>query len=165
MNLLYCDEQDIKRQLSALRTPQQNDIVERMNKTIVEATRTMLLQGNVSKMFWREVVSTAVYTLNWVLVKRGNNKTPYELWYGKTPCVSYFKIFGTQCFIKRDNYIEKFDAKSDEGIFLGYSSKSKAYKCYNKRTKKTVESANVIVDDLFDKSEGTNISELEKDDN
>ncbi|GLJ25988.1 hypothetical protein SUGI_0498500 [Cryptomeria japonica] len=124
----------------------------------------MLLEDNVSKIFWREVVSTVVYILNQALVKTGNNKTPYELWYGKTPCVIYFKIFGSQCFIKRDNYTEKFDAKSDEGIFLGYSFKSKAYKCYNKRTKKIVESANVKVNDLSDKSNGTSRLEPEKDD-
>lgn len=102
--------------MSALRTPQQNGIAERMNRTIVEAARSMLIQGEVPKMFWSEAVSTGVYTLNWVLAKKGNNKTPYELRHGKTPSVSYFKIFGSKCYIKRDDYTKKFDAKCDEGI-------------------------------------------------
>lgn len=123
----YCEGYGIKRQMSAPRTPQQNGIAERRNKTIVEVARTMLIQGDVPKMFWRETVSTVVYTLNRVLVKKGNDKTPYEIWHGKTPNVIYFKVFGSRCFIKRDDFAGKFDAKSDEGIFLGYSTKSKAF--------------------------------------
>lgn len=68
----YCDEQGIKRQVSVPRTPQKNGVAERMNKTIVDAARTMILQGNMSKMFWREAVSIVVYTLNWILVKKDN---------------------------------------------------------------------------------------------
>lgn len=101
-------------------------------------------------MFWREAVNTVVYTLNQVLVKKGNENTPYELWYGRTPSVSYFKAFGNRYFIKRDDYIGKFDAKSDEGTFLGYSTKRKDFKCYNKRTKKIVESVNVKIDEFSD---------------
>lgn len=155
----YCEEHGIKRYMSAPRTPQQNGIAERRNRTIVEATRTMLIQGDVPKMFWREAVSTTVYTLNWVLVKKGNDKTPYELWHGKTPNVSYFKNFGSRCFIKRDEFTEKFDAKSDEGIFLGYSTKSKAFKCYNKRTNKIVESVNVKIDEFYEKLDESSRSE------
>lgn len=134
----FCDEHGIKRQMSTPKTPQQNGIAERRNGTIVEAARTMLIQGAVPKMFWREAISTIVYTLNWVFVKKGNDKTPYEVWNGKNPNVIYFKYFGSKCFIKRDDVIGKFDAKCDEGIFLGYSTKSKASKSYNKRTKKIV---------------------------
>lgn len=82
----------------------------------------------------------------------------------KTPCVSYFKNFGSQCFIKKDIHTHKFDVESNEGIFLGYSTKSKAYKCYNNKTKNIIESANVKVDDLSGKSKGTNGFEPEKDD-
>lgn len=96
-----CDENGIKRQLSTPRKPQQNGIAERRNKTIVEAARTMLIQGYVPKIFWREAVNIAVYTLNRVLVKKGNDRTPYELWFGKNPNVSYFKVFGSGYFIKK----------------------------------------------------------------
>lgn len=151
----YCDEHGIKRQISAPRTPQQNGVTKRRNWTTVEAARTMLIQGDVPKFFWREAVSTIVYTMNQVLVKKGNDKTPYELWHGHTPNVSYFKVFGNK-YIERDEYIGKFDSKSDERTFLGYSTKSKAFKCFNKRTKKIVETVNVKVDEYSYKSDDTN---------
>ena len=71
----------------------------------------------------------------------------FELWYGHSPNVKHFKVFGCKCFILKDARNGKFDAKSDEGIFLGYSTRSKAYKCLNTNTNKIVESANVNFDE------------------
>lgn len=141
----------------------ENGTIERKKWTIVEATRSMLMQGDVPKMFWREVVNIAVYTLNRVLVKKGNEKTPYELWYGRTPNVNYLKVFGSRCFIKKDYYTGKFHPKSDEGTFLGYYTKRKDFKCFNKRTKKIVESLNVKVDEYSDESDDTNKSDSAND--
>ena len=77
-----------------------------------------------------------------------SKKTPYELWRGKKPVVKYFRIFGSDCYILRDiENLEKFDAKSDKGYFLGYSSTSKAYRVYNLRTKTVMESSNVVIND------------------
>lgn len=90
-----------------------------------------------------------VYTFNRVHIKGEIGKTPYELWLGNTPTLKYFRIFGSKCYIRRDEYIGKFDPKSDEGIFLGYSSKSKAYRCFNKILQKINESANVKIDEHF----------------
>ena len=94
----------------------------------------------------RVVVNTSVYTLNRVQIRQGMSKTPYELWFGHSPSVKYFRIFGRKCYIKRDDDICKFDPRSDEGMFLGYSLKSKAYICFNYRTKTIVECENVIID-------------------
>ena len=77
------------------------------------------------------------------------DKTPYELWFGHSPSVKYFKIFGGKNYIKRDDCIGKFDPRSDERKLLGYSLKSKAYRCFNYRTKTTVEYANVRIDENF----------------
>ena len=75
-------------------------------------------------------------------------KTPYELWRGKKLVVKYFKIFRSDCYILRDREnLEKFDAKSDKGYFLGYSTTSRAYKVYNLRTKTIMESSNVVIND------------------
>ena len=75
-------------------------------------------------------------------------KTPYELWRGKKLVVKYFRIFGSDCYILRDREnLEKFDAKSDKGYFLGYSTTSRAYKVYNLRTKTIMESSNVVIND------------------
>jgi len=65
--------------------------------------------------------------------------------------VRYFRVFGRKCYIKRDEDLGKFDARSDEGIFLGYSTQSKAYRCYNKRLRKIIESTNMNVDEGVEK--------------
>ena len=85
----------------------------------------MLFENNLPKTFWREVVNTIVYTLNRVHIKKCMEKTPYELWFGYSPLVKYFRIFGRKCYIKRDDDVGKFDPRSDEGMFLGYSLKKK----------------------------------------
>ena len=85
--------------------------------------------------------------MNRVQVRKDTNKTPYELWFSHSPIVKYFKFFGRKCYIKSDN--DKFDARSDEDMFLGYSLKRRAYRCYNLRTKTIVESTNVRVDEKF----------------
>lgn len=129
----YCEKHGIRRQLSAPQTPQQNGVVERKNITILDAARSMMMEANLPHIYWREVVSMAVYAFNKVHIKGDVGKTPYELWFGHTPTVKYFKIFGSKCYIKRDDSIGKFDPRCDEGIFLSYSNQSKAYRCYNKR--------------------------------
>ena len=77
-----------------------------------------------------------------------SKKTPYELWRGKKSVVKYFRIFGSDCYIlcDREN-LEKFDAKSDKGYFLGYSFTSRVYRVYNLRTKTVMESSNVVIND------------------
>ena len=77
------------------------------------------------------------------------NKMPYELWFGHSPSIKYFRIFGSKCYIRRDDDIGKFDPRSDEGMSLGYSMNSKAYKCFNYRTKTIVECTNIKVDENF----------------
>ena len=94
-------------------------------------TLVMLHNKKLHKSFWREVVNTACHTLNRVYFRPDSKKTPYELWRGKKPVVKYFRIFGSDCYILRDiENLEKFDAKSDKGYFLGYSSTSRAYRVY-----------------------------------
>lgn len=75
----------------------------------MEVARTILIEGNVAQNFWREAVSTVVYTFNQVHIKGDSSKTPYELWFGHVPTVKYFKVFGSKCYIKRDEDIGKFD--------------------------------------------------------
>ena len=109
----------------------------------------MMLENNVLHIFWREAVNTKIYTMNRVHIRKFMDKTPYELWFGHSPPVKYFKIFGRKCYIKRDDGIGKFVPRSDEGMFLGYSLKSKTYRCFNYRTKAIVECANVRIDEKF----------------
>ena len=91
-------------------------------------------------------VGTTVHIQNHCLFRSHTHKTPYELWFGRKPIVKYFKVFGSKCFIKNKNTnLGKFEERVDEGIFLGYSTKSRGYKCYNKHLKKIVESTDVKV--------------------
>ena len=95
--------------------------------------------------------------------KPSTKKIPYELWKGKKPNVKYFRIFGSTCFILKDREnVGKFDSWSDEGIFLGYSSTSKAYRVYNRRTIKVMETVNVVIDESSDSSSEKGIKELPK---
>jgi hypothetical protein len=136
-------------------------VAERRNRIILNAARTMLIEGNVTHIHWKEAVSTTVYSLNRSQIREGTNKTPYDLWFGHTPTMKYFRIFGSKCYIKRDDEIGKFDARSDEGIFLSYSTKSKAYRCFNLILGKIVESANVRIDERFQVQERMYENEIE----
>ena len=89
--------------------------------------------------------------INRVYFRPGTKKTPYELWKERKPNVKYFRIFGSTCFILKDREnVGKFDSRSDEGIFLGYFSTSKAYRVYNKKTIKVMETVNVVIDESSD---------------
>ncbi|CAN1279836.1 Retrovirus-related Pol polyprotein from transposon TNT 1-94 [Linum perenne] len=140
----FCSSFGIKHFFSASRTPQQNGVVERKNKALLDLSRTMLLDFNTPKRFWAEAVSTACYVLNRTLIRKELDKTPYELLKNKTPSISYFHPFGCHCFIlNTKDHLGKFDAKSCEAIFLGYSSKSKAFRVFNKVSGKVEESIHV----------------------
>jgi hypothetical protein len=145
----YCDDHGFTHNFSAPRTPQQNGVVECKNRSLQEMARTMLNEHSLPKYFWAEAVNTACYIINRVVIRSKLEKTPYELWKGRTPNIGYFKVFGCKCFILNDkDNLGKFDAKSDEGIFLGYSMNSKAYRVYNKRSLTIEESMHVVFDEV-----------------
>ena len=119
---------------STPRIPQQNGVVERKNRTLHEMARTMLNENGLSKYFWAEAVNTACYVVNMTHIHCILKRTPYKLWKGRLPNISYFHAFGCKCFVHNNGKetLGKFDAKSDKGIFLCYSSISKAYIVFNK---------------------------------
>jgi len=122
--------------------------VERKYRSLEELARTLLNDSNLPKYSWADVVNTC-YVLNRVLIRPMLKKTPYELYKGRKPNISHFKVFGCKCFVLnngKDN-IGKFDAKADDGIFIGYSSHSHAYRIYNKRTMTVEESVHVVFDE------------------
>ena len=117
----FCEQHGIKRQFSVARTPQQNGVVERMNRTVQKMARAMLDETGTPTTFWGEVAFSVMTILNKANVRVNRNQTPYELWYGKPPTVKHFRVFGSKCFIKRtDEKLGKFESKEDEGILLGY---------------------------------------------
>ena len=108
----------------------------------------MLYEDNLSRYFWIEAMNTTSYILNHILTRLIIKKTSYEIWKKRKPNIYYFYVFGYKCFILNNGKenLEKFDAKSDEAIFLGYSINSKAYRVFNKRTLTMEESAHVTFD-------------------
>nr|GEW92515.1 hypothetical protein [Tanacetum cinerariifolium] len=139
-----CGSKGIKRGYSNARTPQQNRVVERKNKTLLEAARTMLADSKLPTMFWTEAVRTACYVLNRVLVTSPHNKTPYALLTGNIPYVSHFKPFGCHVTIlNTSDHLGKLDGKADEGYIVGYSASNKAYKVYNVSNKRVEETINM----------------------
>ncbi|GJV86324.1 putative ribonuclease H-like domain-containing protein [Tanacetum coccineum] len=140
----FCTKKGIKREFSNARTPQQNGVAERRNRTLIEAARTMLADAKLPVTFWAEAVSTACYVQNRVLVNKSQNKTPYELFNGRSPAIGFLRPFGCHVMILNTlDHLGKFDAKGDEGYFVGYSLSSKAFRVFNKRTKKVEENLHV----------------------
>ncbi|GKD30175.1 putative ribonuclease H-like domain-containing protein, partial [Tanacetum coccineum] len=140
----FCKEKCIKREYSIARTPQQNGVAERRNRTLIEAARTMLADSKLPTTFWVEVVSTTCYVQNRVLIVMPHNKTPYELFRGIKLALSFMKPFYCHITILNTlDHLGKFDGKSDEGFFVGYSLSSKAFRVYNTRTKKVEENLHV----------------------
>nr|GEX65349.1 retrovirus-related Pol polyprotein from transposon TNT 1-94 [Tanacetum cinerariifolium] len=113
----FCSQKRIKREFSNARTPQQNGIAERRNKTLIEAARTMLAEAKLPVTFWAKAVNTACYVQNRALVNKSHNKTPYELFNGRSPTIGFLKPFG--CHVMNLNTLDnlgKFEEKGDEGI-------------------------------------------------
>ncbi|GJT57715.1 retrovirus-related pol polyprotein from transposon TNT 1-94 [Tanacetum coccineum] len=126
------------------RTPQQNGVAERRNRTLIEAARTMLADSKLPTTFWAEAVNTACYVQNRVLVVKPHNKTPYELFHGRTPTLSFMRPFGCPVTILNTiDHLGKFDGKADEGFFVGYSLNSKAFRVFNSRTRIVEENLHI----------------------
>ncbi|GJU41087.1 retrovirus-related pol polyprotein from transposon TNT 1-94 [Tanacetum coccineum] len=143
MNQFY-EMKGIKREFSVARTPQQNEVVERKNKTLIEAARTMLADSKLLTTFWAEAVNTACYVQNRVLVIKPQNKTPYELFLGRKPALSFMRPFGCPITILNTiDHLGKFDGKADEGFFIGYSTNSKAFRVFKSRTRIVEENLHV----------------------
>ncbi|GJR12836.1 retrovirus-related pol polyprotein from transposon TNT 1-94 [Tanacetum coccineum] len=124
----YFAQEVIEHQTSTARTPEENSVVKRQNRTLVEATRTMLSAAKVPLFFWAEVVATTCFTQNLSLVIPRHEKTPYHIINGRKPSVKFFYIFGSLCnIVKDDENLDKIKEKGDACIFLGYSTQSRAY--------------------------------------
>ena len=129
---VFCKSKGISQQFSAPRTPQQNGVVERKNRTLIEAARTMLQDAKLPTCFWAEAVSTACYIQNRFLLNKRHGKSPYTIMSKRKPTVRHLHVFRSKCFVLKDTskYVGKFDSKAFEGIFLGYSLERTTYMVY-----------------------------------
>nr|KYP57645.1 Copia protein [Cajanus cajan] len=122
----------------------------------------MLNQSKLPKYFWADAINTACHVLYKVLIRPILKRIPYEIYKGRKPNISYFRVFGFKCFVLNNGkeQLGKFDAKADEAIFLGYYTNIKAYRVYNKRTLIVEESIHVV----FDETNKQETKQTEKED-
>nr|GEU65803.1 retrovirus-related Pol polyprotein from transposon TNT 1-94 [Tanacetum cinerariifolium] len=140
----FCDEKGISQNFSSPCIPEQNGVVERRNRTIIKAARTMLNSAKLHKQFWREAVNTACYTQNRSVIVKSHGKTSYDVFGGRSPDISYFYVFGYLVHIHNHrDHLGKFDKKADDGFFLGYSPVAKAFRVFNIRRQEIKENIHV----------------------
>nr|GEV07903.1 ribonuclease H-like domain-containing protein [Tanacetum cinerariifolium] len=139
----FCKIKGIKREFSVAMTPHQNGVVERKNRTLIEAVRAMLVDSKSPTTFWAEAINTACYVLNRALVIKPHNKTPYELIRRRPPDRLYKTFECPVTILNTKDHLGKFDGKADEGFFVGYSVVSKAMRVFNKRTRIVEETLHI----------------------
>jgi transposase InsO family protein len=123
-----CDRHGIKREYTISGTPQQNRVVECQNRSVQQMERAMLIERDISQIFLGGGCSHDHSYSKQSAYKANNDKTPYELWFGRPASIKHFKVFGSKCYIKNnDDHLGKFDSRVDEGIFLGYATNNKGY--------------------------------------
>nr|GEZ08483.1 integrase, catalytic region, zinc finger, CCHC-type, peptidase aspartic, catalytic [Tanacetum cinerariifolium] len=138
-------EVGISHETSVARSPQQNGVVERRNRTLIKAARTMLIYAQALLFLWAEVVATAYFTQNRSIIRLRHGKTPYELLHNKLPDLSYLHVFGALCYLTNDSEnLGKLQPKADIGLFIGYAPIKKAFRIYNRRERKPKKGQNRI---------------------
>ena len=144
----YCEEQGIRRLLTVPRSPQQNGVVERKNRTILDSTRSLLKSKNMPKEFWAEAVACVVYLQNRSPTRSVDGMTPQEAWSGRKPGVAHLRVFGCVGHVHvPDETRTKLDDKSRKLVFIGYEERSKGYKLYDPESKRIVVSRDVVFDE------------------
>ncbi|GKA31511.1 retrovirus-related pol polyprotein from transposon TNT 1-94 [Tanacetum coccineum] len=150
----FFKQEGIEHQTSTPRTPEQNGVVKRRNRTLVEAARTMLSASKLPLFFWAEAIATACYTQNRSIIIPTHEKTAYHIINDRKPSIKHLHIFGCTCYLTRDGEnLDKMKEKGDPCILVGYSTQSKGYRVYNKRTRLIVESIHLRFDEIKEISE------------
>ena len=146
---VYCKNAGIKRHLTAPYTPQQNGVVERRNKTLLEMTRNILKYMDIPNYFWGEAIRHSTYLLNRIATRALKDRTPYELFHEKKPNITHLRIFGCIGYAKIEKtQLRKLDDRSNMLVNFGTKPGSKAYRLYDPQTHKIVVSRDVIFDEL-----------------
>jgi hypothetical protein len=157
----FLEEEGVKHEFSAPYTPQQNGVVERKNRTLIDMARMMLGEFKTPEWFWSEAVNTACHTINRLYLHCLLKKTSYELLAGNKPNVSYFRVFGSKCYILvKKGRNSKFAPKAVEGFLLRHDSNTKVYRVFNKSSGLVEVSSDVV----FDKTNGSPVEQVDLDD-
>ncbi|GKC41313.1 retrovirus-related pol polyprotein from transposon TNT 1-94 [Tanacetum coccineum] len=147
----FCDEIGISQNFSSPYTLEQNGVVERKNRTLIEAARTMLSGSVFSKQHWTKAVATACYIQHRSTIVKRHLKTPYEIFCKRIPNINFLYVFGCPVYIhNHKDHLVKFDEKADDGYLLGYSLVSKAFRVFNTRRQQTKETYHITFDESPD---------------
>ena len=159
----YLKSQGIRHERTVPKTPQQNGVAERLNRTLVESSRSMLLDAALPQKFWAEAVSTATYLRNRCPTRAVDEMTPYEAWNGVKPRVEHLRVFGCDVYthIPKDER-GKFDAKARKCIFLGYGKETKGYRLYNPVQQKILHSRDVRFNEEEKKSGHEDVTQADE---
>ncbi|KAK1683752.1 hypothetical protein QYE76_044600 [Lolium multiflorum] len=150
----FLSDEGIRHQYSAAYTPQQNGVAERKNRTLMDIARSMMAEYKSRYNFWAEAISTACHSSNRLYLRKGLNKTPYEILTGNKPNISYFKVF--KCFYKiKGVRLSKFAPKALEGIFVGYGAESHTYRVFDVSFGIIIESCSV----KFEENDGSQVGQ------
>ena len=144
----HLQENGIRHQTTTPKTPEQNGVAERMNRTVVEMARSMLSDAKLPRRFWAEAVTTAVYLRNRSPTSAVDGMTPFEALTGAKPNVDMLRVFGCLAYVHvAKDERRKFDSKARRCIFLGYGTERKAYRLYDAERQKIISSRDVIFDE------------------
>ncbi|GJW25100.1 retrovirus-related pol polyprotein from transposon TNT 1-94, partial [Tanacetum coccineum] len=150
----FFKEEGIGHQTSTPRTPEQNRIVKRQNRTLIEAARTMLSASKLPLFFWAKAIATTYYTQNRSIIIPTHEKTAYHIINDRKPSIKHLHIFCCTCYLTKDGEnLDKMKEKGDPCILVGYSTQSKGYRVYNKRTRLIVESIHLRLDEIKEMTE------------
>nr|AAX96493.1 retrotransposon protein, putative, unclassified [Oryza sativa Japonica Group]ABA91692.1 retrotransposon protein, putative, unclassified, expressed [Oryza sativa Japonica Group] len=141
------DNGGLEHEFSSPRVPQQNGVVERKNRVLVEMARTMLDEYKTPKKFWAEAINVACYISNRVFLRSKLGKNSYELRFGHQPKVSHLRVFGCKYFFLKSGNLDKFEARSTDGLFLGYPAHIRGYHVLILETNKIIEICEVFFDE------------------
>lgn len=144
----YLACQGIRHELTIPKTPEQNGVAERLNRTLVESVQSMLSHARLPHKFWAEALSTVVYLKNRSYTSSVPEMTPLQAWSGKKPCVKNLRVFGCTAYfhIPKDER-KKLDPKARRSIFLGYGDVTKGYRLYDPMKSRVIHSRNVVFEE------------------
>jgi len=144
----FCEVAGIQRHLTAPYTPQQNGVVERRNRTLLEMTRSILKHMGVPNYLWGEAIRHSTYLINRVATKALNSQTPYEVFKGRKPDINHVRVFGCIGYTKIDTHnVKKLDDRSRTLVHLGTEPGSKAYRMFDPTSKRIIVSRDVVFDE------------------
>jgi transposase InsO family protein len=134
----FCLEHGVDQQFFAPRVPQQNGVMKRKNRTLVEMARMILDEHRTPRRFWADAINIICYISNRIFLRSILHLASFELRFGRKPSVSHLRPFGCKCFVLKRGNLDKFESRSFDCILLGYTPHGRSYRVFNLETNTVV---------------------------